>query len=101
MLSDVVSSYKKAAEDINADLIIPSGEVLGAMLENGIEKVHRDSFHASLGLGRYALGLTWYRFLTGNDINKIAFNDFDEEVLNEEALIAKKSILQIANKYGR
>ena len=34
MLSDVVSSYKKAAEDINADLIIPSGEVLGAMLEN-------------------------------------------------------------------
>lgn len=101
MLSDVVSSYKKAAEDINADLIIPSGEVLGAMLENGIEKVHRDSFHASLGLGRYALGLTWYRFLTGNDINEIAFNDFDEEVLNEEALIAKKSILQIANKYGR
>lgn len=95
MLSDVVASYKKAAEDINADGIIPSGEVLGALIENGINKVHRDSYHASLGLGRYALGLTWYRFLTGNDINKNTFNDFDEPVSDDEIAIAKKSVIEV------
>jgi len=100
MLSDIIASYKKAAEEINADLIIPSGEVFGAMIENGIEKVHRDTFHASLGLGRYALGLTWYKFLTGRDISENSFNDFDEEVTPEEIEIVKKSVTEIAQKYG-
>lgn len=100
MLSDIVASYKKAAEEINADLIIPSGEVFGAMIENGIEKVHRDTFHASFGVGRYALGLTWYKFLTGRDISENSFNDFDEEVTPEEIEIAKKSVTEIAKKYG-
>ncbi|MBQ4131428.1 MAG: DUF4886 domain-containing protein [Clostridia bacterium] len=100
MLSDIIASYKKAAEEINADLIIPSGEVFGAMIENGIEKVHRDTFHASLGLGRYALGLTWYKFLTGRDISENSFNDFDEEVTPEQIEIVKKSVTEIAQKYG-
>lgn len=100
MLSDIIASYKKAAEEINADLIIPSGEVFGAMIENGIEKVHRDTFHASLGLGRYALGLTWYKFLTGRDISENSFNDFDEEVTPEQIEIAKKSVTEVAQKYG-
>ena len=99
MLSDVVSSYKKAAEDINADFIIPSGEVLGAMLENGIEKIHRDTFHASLGLGRYALGLIWYKILTGNDVLENPFCDFDEEVSAEQLVIAKKCVQEVAEKY--
>ncbi len=31
-------------------------------------KVHRDTFHAGLGAGRYLLGLTWYHTLTGRAI---------------------------------
>jgi hypothetical protein len=69
------------------------------MLENGIEKIHRDTFHASLGLGRYALGLTWYRFLTGKDTAKNSFNDFDEEVSAEQLVIAKKCVQEVANRY--
>lgn len=99
MLNDIVASYKKAFQDISADCIIPSGEVFGALLENGIEKIHRDTFHASLGLGRYALGLTWYRFLTGNDINKNSFDDFDEYVSDEHISIAKKCVLEVAKRY--
>lgn len=99
MLSDIVKAYQKAAEQIRADFIIPSGEVFGAMLENGIERVHRDTFHASLGLGRYALGLIWYRLLTGNDITENTFCEFDEEVPAEQIAIAKKSVLEIANQY--
>ena len=100
MLGDVISSYKAAAEEIKADFIIPSGEVFGAMIENGIQKIHRDTFHASYGVGRYALGLTWFKFLTGRDISEDTFSDFDVEVTPEEIEIAKKSVLKIAEKYG-
>ena len=69
-------------------------------IENGIEKIHRDTFHASFGLGRYALGLAWYRFLTGNDITNNTFDDLDEEVSAEQIAIAKKCVSEIADKYG-
>jgi hypothetical protein len=99
MLCDIVKSYQQAAQDICADFVIPSGEVFGALLESGIEKVHRDTFHASIGLGRYALGLTWYRFLTGNDIAQNTFCDFDEEVTAEQIAVAKKCVLEVSDKY--
>ena len=99
MLCDIVKSYQQAAQDICADFVIPSGEVFGALLESGIEKVHRDTFHASIGLGRYALGLTWYRFLTGNDVAQNTFCDFDEEVTAEQIAVAKKCVLEVSDKY--
>ncbi len=99
MLNDIVKAYQKAAEHINAVCIIPSGELFGAMLENGIERIHRDTFHASLGLGRYALGLLWYRLLTGNDVTENTFNDFDEEVSAQQIAIAKKCVLEVTNRY--
>lgn len=99
MLRDIVRAYEKAAEAIDAAYIIPSGEVFDALLESGIEKVHRDTFHASLGLGRYALGLTWYRFLTGNDIMCNSFCNFDEPISPEEILLAKQCVMRLASKY--
>lgn len=98
MLGDIVNAYQKAAKHIHADCIIPSGEVFGAMLENGIQTVHRDTFHASRGLGRYALGLTWYRILTGNDVANNPFHDFDEEVTDEQIAIVKKCVAAVADR---
>ena len=99
MLCDIVKAYQKAAEHIRADYLIPSGEVFGAMIENGIQKIHRDTYHASLGLGRYALGLIWYRVLTGNDVTNNPFNAFDEEVSAEQTAIAKKCVLEVVSRY--
>ena len=99
MLGDIVNAYQKAAEHIHAGYMIPSGAVFGAMLENGIEKIHRDTFHASLGLGRYALGLIWYKTLTGNDVFDNAFCNFDEEIPTEQIAIAKKCVQEVAEKY--
>ena len=99
MLCDVVKAYQKAAEHIRADYLIPSGEVFGAMIENGIQKIHRDTFHAGRGLGRYALGLIWYKTLTGNDVLENPFCDFDEEVSAEQLVIAKKCVQEVANRY--
>lgn len=99
MLSDIKKAYQEAAKQIDADYIIPSGELFHALLENGIEKVHRDTFHASYGLGRYALGLIWYSILTGNDIANNLFNDFDDTVSTEQIAIVKKCVSEVVDKY--
>ena len=95
MFKNIEISYKKAAEEIDADLVIPSGKVFQKLIESGIEKVHRDTFHASLGLGRYALGLLWYSILSGNDVKNNTFCDFDEEISKTEIEIAKKCVAEI------
>ena len=99
MLRHIMHAYQTAAEHVGADYVIPAGEVLGALQEAGVGKVHSDTKHASRGFGRYALGLVWYRFLTGNDIAQNAFCDFDEEVTAEQIAVAKKCVLEIADKY--
>ena len=90
MFFDIEESYKKAAEAVNADLIIPSGKLFQLLLENGIEKIHRDTFHADFGIGRYALGLLWYKVLTGRNTADNTFCDTDIPVSAEQMNIAKK-----------
>ena len=95
MFSKLEDAYAKGAEDINADLLIPSGKLLDMLLDAGIEKVHRDTFHASYGLGRYAIGLLWYAMLTGNDITCNSFDDFDEEITPEQIAIVKACVKKL------
>ena len=92
MLSAVCDSYSKAAQSINADGIIPCGEAMLRAVEFGIEKIHRDSFHASLGAGRYLLSLCWYKKLTGRDITGNDFDDFDVAVNEEERQIVIRAV---------
>lgn len=99
MFADIKYAYNKAAEDIGADTIIPSGELFQLLISSGIEKVHRDTAHARFGLGRYALGLLWYKMLTGNDVTGNTFCDFDEPVSPDEINIAKDCVTLTAEKY--
>ena len=87
MLSAISASYKLAEEKINADGIIPAGECMMAAVRAGIGKIHRDTYHASLGAGRYLLALCWYKWLTGGDISANGFDDFDETVSDGERKI--------------
>lgn len=91
MLADVQASYRQVAENENFDGIIPSGTMLGALVEQGI-KVHRDTFHASLGLGRFALGLLWFRMLTGMSVANNTFRDLDVPTDEQEIQTAIKCI---------
>lgn len=92
MLNDIISANQKVANELKVDKIIKSGELLGKILDSGIEKIHRDTFHATLGLGRYALGLLWYKTLTGNSVLNNSFNDFDEPVDNESVELVKNIV---------
>ena len=92
MFRHIEKAYDAAAESIRADGILPAGEMFQHLLARGIEKVHRDTFHASYGLGRYALALLWYRLLTGKSAMDNPFCDFDEPVSEEEIRIAKEYV---------
>ena len=89
MLADIKTAYTQIAAELKADGIIPAGELMFSLTTRGIEKVHRDTFHATLGLGRYALGLLWYRVLTGRSVADNTFCAFDEPVSDAEMQIAK------------
>lgn len=99
MFRDLQQAYDQAAQTIRADYVIPSGQVFEALLDAGIEKVHRDTFHASLGLGRYALGLTWYATLTGRDIRNNSFSDFDEAIAPEQIEIVKQCVATVVKNH--
>lgn len=92
MLQKIQAAYDEIAKEIGADGIIPSGTLFGKLRDAGIEKLHRDTFHASYGLGRYALGLLWYRILTGNSVSDNAFADPDEPISPDEYAIAKQCV---------
>ena len=92
MLEDIVKAYSSAAKVINADGIIPSGQLFDKLLDNGIAQIHRDTFHASRGAGRYALGLLWYKVLTGKSVLANEFCDFDEPISDGDIKIIKNTV---------
>lgn len=94
MYNDIKASYEKASKEINADDMILSGELLQLLIKRGI-KVHRDTFHASFGLGRYAIGLLWYSTLTGNSVEDNSFCDFDEEISQELIGAVKECVMEL------
>ena len=95
MLTEVVKTYSLAKEMINADGLIPSGEMLGLLLKSGITPIHRDTFHASYGIGRYALALTWYKTLMGRSVLDNTFCDFDEPISDEDVDTVKKCVEKV------
>ena len=95
MSSDIFKAYADVAKENNADGIIPCGEVMASLLDNGIPKIHRDTFHASFGIGRYALALTWYATLTGRSVLDNTFSDFDEYIADSDIQTVKKCVENI------
>ena len=95
MFEKVEDAYNKMAEYIKADGIIPSGKLIQKLFDAGINHTHRDNHHISLGISRYAVVLLWYGMLVNKDIDNVPFNDFDEEVTEEEIALAKKLVKEL------
>lgn len=106
MFERVKGCYDALARTINADFILPSGEVFCSLIENGAKNIHRDTFHASRGAGRYALGLLWFDVLEQNanggaerkasrlqDV--IDIDDFDEPIEKADIEKIKAAIKQV------
>ena len=63
-------------------------------IDNGIGQIHRDSLHVDMGVGRYMLGLVWYKVLTGKTA-KCKFNEFDVEVDEKQLDIAIATVKEV------
>ena len=92
MYSAAKSCYYKCLDALPFDGIIPSGDAMIESVRLGIGKIHRDTFHASFGAGRYLLGLVWYKYLTGNDISNDTFDNLDEPITDEQRKIIIKAV---------
>jgi len=95
MFGDAIRCYREAAKEEAFDGLIPSGELMLSLLKSGVEQVHRDGYHLTLGLGRYAAGLLWLRMLTGKHVSENTFSDFDEPIRPEHIALAKKLVDEI------
>ena len=100
MFALLKNAYDQAAAEICADGLIPAGALFQKLAEKGIQKIHRDTFHASKGLGRYALGLLWYRVLSKNTAASISFTDFDEEIPCEQIPVIQQCVDEVCREYG-
>lgn len=87
MLAADKEACARAAADIRAD-IIPCGKTMENLVQAGVP-AHRDTFHASLGVGRYALALTFLGRLTHADVRDSRFDRFDVPVSPQEAEAAR------------
>ena len=92
MYAAVKNSYERALNEVKADGIIRCGAAMMEAINRGLT-IHKDTFHASVGAGRYMLALVWYKTLTGKEISGNQFNDFDEPVSDFE----RKMVIEIAN----
>ena len=92
MFAQVEKAYEKAYEMISADGLIPAGKAMLTLSKAGLP-VHRDTYHANFGYGRYLLALVWFKYLTGRDITENAFHEFDVPVTDEQ----RKAVIDAVN----
>ena len=105
MSKQVFEAYRKACERISADGMIPAGHAMLALAEAGGALVHRDTFHASLGAGRYLLACVWYEILTGKPVTNVDFSDLDTEISGETLArvrtIAHQTVIEFLGSEGK
>lgn len=99
MYHDVKAAYRQAAADIGAAGIIPDGEMMQRLIRNGFSPVHRDTFHADLGYGRYALGALWFDLLTGHSVVGNTFRALDVPSDSVDFTLIQRIAHELADEY--
>ena len=89
MIYCVRRAYKRVAEDIGADRIIPCLDAMCKLYDEKGKPAYRDDIHASLGLGRYTLACVWYMTIFNKDVEGNRFRDFDADISEDDVLLAQ------------
>ena len=99
MYRDAHECYLKAAEDIGADGIIPSGKAFQYLFRHGA-KIHHDGAHASRGIGRVTLGATWLTYFTKIDVRSLDWSALKtlEPVTAEDYALAQEAAYFACNE---
>lgn len=89
MYQKLKTAYENASTLIENDGMICSGDAMIKAYRLDKTIAHRD-IHASLGFGRYLLGLVWFEKLFGKKENFVHITEFDVPVSDEEKNLAYK-----------
>ena len=100
MQKQINEAYQRARSLIGADLMIPSGDAFEYLYTEGCKGIHRDTFHSSLGIGRYTLALTWLEALTGVSAIGNSFRDFDLPMTEEEICLCQRAAHYAVKEVG-
>ena len=100
MLENIVRSYDLASKSIEAYGIIPSGEAMLEVTRRGIDKIHRDTFHADFHLGRALLAEVWLTALTGRDLRDVELPKICGVTDENEKKIIREVAYDVCTKYG-
>jgi len=92
MYENIHKSCLRAQEDESIDMLLPGCTVVKELVLEGLEGFYGDDVHASLGKGRYAMALTWYRALTGASVTGNTFRDFDEPITDDEISLIQSTV---------
>ena len=92
MLDGIRQAYRQAKREIGAEAVIPSGELMELLRLNKAEGIYRDTFHAGYGLGRYAIGLLWFKLFTGRSVLNNSFCELDEPASEKNLNIARECV---------
>lgn len=95
----IKESSKKASDLINAE-IIPTGDIVqfvrenipGFDYENGGFSLCRDGFHLSESYGRFLASAVWFKKLTGKNLKKQPFLDFDSEKVKKLITVVNEKV---------
>ena len=95
MIPHIRQAYARAAAAIDADGALPSLEVMNQLYDAIGDRAYRDGFHASYGVGRYALACLWFARLFGGTVEGNSFRDFDVPVTEDEITLAQGIVMNI------
>ena len=87
MYRRIVQTVRKVAHKEHIRIIIPSGTAIQTGRNLMGDRMNRDGFHLSYGLGRYIAACTWYEALLGS----VDDNPYHpEEITPQEAALAQR-----------
>ena len=97
MFKRVDETYAEAERLVTFDGVIPAGAVMQELVRRGFI-MHRDGYHASLGLGRAALALTWVKCLCGASASGNSCRTFGAPVTDEEMEIVQRTVDEVVER---
>lgn len=80
MYRAIIQATQRVADEMNFDIVIPSGTAIQNARTNGYlneigDELTRDGYHLDHGIGRFVAALTVFEALISNQYNKNLFND--------------------------
>ena len=83
--------------------VIPSGTAMQNLRTSHLgDSVTRDGYHASYGIGRFTIAMTWYSVFTGGSLESVFWfpsNDYRTEIIFNRELIVESAKNAIENPY--